>query len=332
MINRKSRQSGFSLIEMGVCLIIMSILLVGGMYLYKSYKRDREVVNEQASRERIVSALAEFVQKYDRFPCPADITLTPDSPNFGKEPSGCTSGSAPPTAVVSGMVPVYALNMPFQRATDIYSRKITYAVTESLTKTNGISNNAAIRVTSNNGETRNAQFVIVNHGSDGKGATSLLSSAPGLPCSGPAPDTENCDGDRDFNDFQYTGQQDPYNPNHFDDHLSYNLATKETSLWVMAPAASGMRISNKNNANVGIGKTMPNEKLHVSGDVKVDSGSDEIEVTATGKISADVVKDPETDDPLPGTGEIYSEKQIEAGTTMQGDRIRANVFSYETAP
>lgn len=326
MTCRKSQQSGFSLIEMGVCLLIMAVLLVGGMYLYKSYKRDREVVNEQATRERIVSAIAEFVQKNERFPCPADISLTPDSPDFGKEPSGCSSGSAPPNAVVSGMVPVYALNMPFQRAIDIYSRKMTYAVTQSLTKLNGISNNAAIRVTSNNGETRNAQFVLVNHGSDGKGAISLMSSTPGLPCTGPAPDVENCDGDRDFNDYQYSGMGDPYNPNHFDDHVSYNLATKETSLWVMAPAASGMRISNKNNANVGIGKTVPSEKLHVSGGVKVDSDSSEVEITATGKIITGA------DPAVVGSGEIYSEKQIEAGTIMQGDRIRANVFSYETAP
>lgn len=326
MTCRPSRQSGFSLVEMGVCLIIMSVLLVGGMALYKSYKRDREVVNEQVSRERIVSALAEFVQKYDRFPCPAAANLTPDSPDFGKEPSSCSSGSASPTSVLTGMVPVYALNLPFQRATDIYSRKITYAVTESLTKLNGLSNNAAIRVTSNNGEVRNAQFVIVNHGPDGKGAISLLSSAPGLPCSGPAPDVENCDGDRDFNDFQFSSQRDPLHANHYDDHISYNLATKETSLWVMAPAATGMRISNKNNANVGIGKTVPSEKLHVSGGVKVDSGSNEVEVTATGKITTGVVAGDA------GSGEIYSEKQIEAGTTMQGERIRANVFSYETSP
>ena len=325
MMQRRSQQAGFSLVEMGVCLIIMSVLLVGGMYLYKTYKRDREVVNEQISRERIVSALAEFVQKNDRFPCPAPINLTPDSADFGKEPAGCVATSPSATSVVSGMVPVYALNLPFQRATDIYSRKITYAVTESLVQTNGMSANAAIRVTSNNGEVRNAQFIIVNHGPDGKGATAVLSTTPGLPCTGTAPDVENCDGDRDFNDFQFARQNNPYDANHYDDHVSYNLATKETSLWVMAPSASGMRISNKNNANVGIGKTIPNEKLHVSGGVKVDSGTYEVKVTASGKIITGVTADP-------GSGEIYSEKQIEAGTTMQGDKIRATVFSYETPP
>ncbi|MBA4151158.1 MAG: prepilin-type cleavage/methylation domain-containing protein [Acinetobacter sp.] len=306
-------------------MIIMSILLVGGMYMYKTYKRDREVVNEQVSRERIVSAIAEFVQKYDRFPCPAPANLTPDSPDFGKEPAGCTAGGATPTAIVTGIVPVFALNMPFQRAADIYSRKLTYAVTESLVKINGISNNAAIRVTSNNGEVRNAQFVIVNHGADGKGATAVLSTTVGLPCTGTAPDVENCDGDRDFNDFQYAPQNDPYNANHYDDHLSYNLATKETSLWVMAPGANGSRISNKNNANVGIGKTIPDEKLHVSGGVKLDSGTEEVKVTATGKIITGVTG-------VAGSGEIYSEKQIEAGTTMQGERIRATVFSYDPPP
>lgn len=323
-MQRRSQQAGFSLVEMGICLLIMSVLLVGGMYIYKTYKRDREVVNEQVARERIVSALAEFVQKNDRFPCPAPINLTPDSTDFGKEPAGCSAGSAPPASVVSGMVPVYALNLPFQRATDIYSRKITYAVTESLTKVNGMSTNAAIRVTSNNGEVRNAQFVIVNHGPDGKGATSVMGTAPGIACGGPAPDVENCDNDRDFNDYQFSSQRDPFNANHYDDNISYNLMTKETSLWVMAPAASGMRISNKNNANVGIGKTMPSEKLHVSGGVKVDSVTNEVKVTATGKIITGVTA-------TPGSGEIYGEKQIEAGTTMQGDKIRATVFSYEPA-
>lgn len=321
-----SQQSGFSLIEMGLSLLILSVLLVGGMYMYKSYKRDRAIVNEQVARERIVSALADFVQRNDRFPCPAPANLTPDNADFGKEPAGCTAGAAGPNDIQTGMVPVFALNLPFQRATDIYSRKMTYAVTSSLAKINGASStNAAIRVHSNNGEVRNAQFIIVNHGPDGKGATSLLASGPGSPCSGTSPDQENCDGDRDFNDYLFAAQHNPYAANHFDDHVTYNLATKETSLWVLAPSASGMRISNKNNANVGIGRTMPMEKLHVSGGVKVDSDTSDVEVTATGKIITSNAGGP-------GSGDIYSDSTIEAGTSMQGEKIRAYVFSYETPP
>ncbi len=319
-------QTGFSLIEMGICLVILSVLMVGGLYLYKTYKRDRAIVNEQVARERIVSALAEFVQKYDRFPCPAPLNLTPNDADFGKEPAGCTIGAAGPTDITTGMVPVYALNLPFQRAMDIYSRKMTYAVTSALMKTNGANSpSAAIRVRSNNGETRTAQFIIVNHGPDGKGATALLSTTPGLPCTGTSPDAENCDGDRDFNDFLYAAQSDPYNTNHFDDHLTYNLATKETSLWVMAPTPDGMRISNKNNANVGIGKTIPTEKLHVNGSVKVDSASTDVKVSATGKIITHTSA-------TPGSGDIYSDSRLQAGTTMEGEKIRATIFTYEAPP
>lgn len=322
--NNHHRQRGFSLIEMGLSLVIMSALLIGGMYLYKGYKRDREVVNEQVARERIISAIAAFVQDNDRFPCPAPANLTPDDANFGKEPTGCSTGGAGPNDILTGMVPVYALDMPFQRALDIYSRKITYAVTESLTKINGVNSpDQAIRVTSNNGDVRNAQFIIVNHGSDGKGAITLTATAPGLACTGPAADVENCDGDRDFRDYQYAPTGGPYMANYFDDHVSYSLATKETSLWVMAPTSSGMRITNKNNANVGIGRTIPSEKLHVNGDVKIDSPSAEAEVSATGKLIANTTG-------TPGSGEIYSDKQIEAGTIVQGDKIRASVFSYDT--
>lgn len=318
----RNNQHGFSLIEMGISLVIISLLMVGGLYLYKSYKRDRNVVNEQAARERVISALDEFVQKYDRFPCPAPANLVPDSADFGKEPAGCSAGVAGPDAILTGMVPVYTLNLPFQRSLDIYSRKMTYAVTQALTKANGVNNPAAaIRITANNGEVRDAQFVLVNHGPDGKGAVALMAATPGLPCNGPADDVENCDEDRDFNDFLYAAQGTPYSPGHFDDRLSYTLASKETSLWMMAPSASGLRITNKNNANVGIGRTVPSEKLHVSGGVMIDSGSNEVEVTASGKITTSATT-------TPGSGEIHSEKQIEAGTTMQGDKIRAHIFTY----
>lgn len=311
---------------MGFSLVILGFLIVAALHMYKSYQSQREVSNEQATRERIVSALALFAEKNDRLPCPADPTLTPDDADFGKEPAGCSAGGPPPAgAYLTGMVPVSALDLPFRHAADSHSRKLTYAVTQALTKTNGMNDAAAIQVTNNNGETRLVPFIIVSHGADGKGAIGLMGRVAGIPCTGAAADVENCNGDQRFRDFQVSHAGGANGPDWFDDHVSYSLASRETSLWVAAPSPTGMVISNKNNANVGIGKTMPEAKLHVNGPVKVDSNAADVKVTATGTISAKTTG-------VAGTGDIVSEKELEAGTVMQGDKIKATVFTYDPPP
>lgn len=319
LCHTRASQSGFTLIEMAISMMILGFLLSGILHVYTSYKNDKAVREEFQTRERITSALAFYAEQNNRLPCPADPTLTPDNNDFGKEmTTGCPAGSG----VVQGMVPVHALNLPYHLAADFFDRKMTYAVTASLTQTDGFTDATAVRIVNKNGEERTVPFVLVNHGPDGKGARSLLSGAIGTACTGGAADIENCDGDAVFTDLDYATMNDVNSANHFDDRLVYSLYPRETSVWVAAPTASGLEIANKNNANVGIGEAQPKAKLHVNGTVAVDSLDDTVQVKASGQVFAGKTS-------ATAGGEIKSEDRVEAGTEMEGQKIRASVFFYE---
>ncbi|WP_435641448.1 type II secretion system protein [Micavibrio aeruginosavorus] len=305
-----SAQSGFTLIEMAISMMIIGLLISGSLHVYQSYKNDLAVREEQKTRERIVSALALFAEKNNRMPCPANPLLTPTDNDFGKENlAGCPAAAG----IVQGMVPVFALDLPFHLAADYFDRKMTYAVTASLTQTGGMTNAAAIRIVGPNGQERTAPFVLVNHGPDGKGARMLLSAAFSSACTGAAADVENCDGDDLFRDVPYATMTDATTANHYDDKVVYSLYAKETSVWVAAPTGAGMAIANKNDANVGIGITRPEEKLHVAGEILVDATDKAVEINASNQVKAD---------------NINSKNVVKAEEEITGNRVRASVFFY----
>lgn len=114
------RQRGFTLAELSIVLIIMS--LIGGIFLPMMFSvmDGQRAVTTRAKLAAIDAALVSFVAVNRRLPCPADGRL-----NAGTETSPCTN--------LYGVVPWVALGLSAQDIEDGWGNRITYRVDTKLT-------------------------------------------------------------------------------------------------------------------------------------------------------------------------------------------------------
>ena len=90
--------SGFTLIELSVVLAIMGVILYGSMSLLVVGIQTSQLNSTVATMDALEKALLNFRMAFGRLPCPADITLTTTSANYGVEAantSNTCSGSTP---------------------------------------------------------------------------------------------------------------------------------------------------------------------------------------------------------------------------------------------
>lgn len=100
----RSRYAGFSLLELSVVLLIISLVAAMGLGLGSNALKGADRVATQEKLAAIKKALNQFAQQNGYLPCPADRTLTPGNANYGVERrqySG-TGYSGPFTATFSG--------------------------------------------------------------------------------------------------------------------------------------------------------------------------------------------------------------------------------------
>ncbi|WP_435641450.1 type II secretion system protein [Micavibrio aeruginosavorus] len=111
-------------------------------------------------------------------------------------------------------------------AKDIYTTKLTYAVTRDATRLNPTEPAGNIRVINRNGNDATSapvHFVLVSHGPDMKGAYMDQSGAIGTACSGGALDVENCNNNATFRAMPFAGMGNGTDANHFDDRIEFSL-------------------------------------------------------------------------------------------------------------
>ena len=127
-------ESGFSLTELTIVLVIVSLLIALAMPVSTAYMTSE---NRSATTKRIANiqtALVNFTMANRRLPCSANGTLAFDHVDAGKETrdgSGyCTSNQA------SGVVPWRTLGMSAADGTDAWGNQITYRVGYTLTLDN----------------------------------------------------------------------------------------------------------------------------------------------------------------------------------------------------
>ncbi|MCE3255014.1 MAG: hypothetical protein K0R25_508 [Rickettsiaceae bacterium] len=152
----KSGRTGFSLIELAIVILIVSILITGSLTVSKT---SINVAKNKVTKEKmatIYDALTNFLNANRRLPCPSLLnvakggnsgtTTTPNNINYGQEVG--TTGGVVGTGVCSnaivattnapnlayGGVPFLALGLDPDMAEDGFGTKFTYVVDSRFTK------------------------------------------------------------------------------------------------------------------------------------------------------------------------------------------------------
>lgn len=199
---------GFTLVELSVVVLIAALMLGFGLKMLQGGTPKNCYPQTRMQMQDIQSALEHYVQHHGRYPRPARTDLGAGNGLFGAEAaSGITSSGG----VLIGALPVQVLDLPASHAADCWGKLFTYAVTDVLTTTMGYASGAYGAITVRHGPlasssvlTTTGAFVVVSHGEDGDGATTLTtgsSSTPGsCTVSGSKIDRQNCNGDATFFD------------------------------------------------------------------------------------------------------------------------------------
>ncbi|MGE0754273.1 MAG: type II secretion system protein [Alphaproteobacteria bacterium] len=185
------KKHGFTLIELSVVILILSIMLGGVMAIVTQNIRIQKNAEMAEKMETIREALLAYAKAYRRLPCPSDITQTIDSANFGVEgaPSGYTCNGGTPAAnyvtgtntVYGGGLPVKELGLPLEYAFDAWNNRFLYAVDATMVYSVSPLPFIANAPASGPGDivildreintiTNDAIYVVVSHGPNGHGA------------------------------------------------------------------------------------------------------------------------------------------------------------------
>lgn len=147
--SKTNSKSGFTLLEMGIVLLIISTIIGGGLAVF-SMSLERSRHSETQEKMKVLQkALLEYRRAFDRLPCPADMTTPYGSATYGIEngdPGHChgvnpflhwSYGSFAygwnKSDVYSGMVPTRALRLPDEAAIDAWGRRIRYVAARDMT-------------------------------------------------------------------------------------------------------------------------------------------------------------------------------------------------------
>lgn len=115
------QQQGFTLVEITIAMLVVSILLAGILMPLALQMELRRYADTKKTMDQINEALIGFVLINGRLPCPADPTIPDGSANAGVERAACATA-----ATKVGVVPWVTLNVG---ETDEWGRRFTYRVT-----------------------------------------------------------------------------------------------------------------------------------------------------------------------------------------------------------
>lgn len=229
-----SKNSGFTLIELSMVMIIIGLLAVAGLQAYGLYSKRQQIETTSDNIKAVQAALQKYQDDHGFYPCPADPT-----DKLGHA-TNCADPAPPGIKVVTaangqkvriGAVPLVDLDRTTKiasawQAQDGWKHRLTYAVTESMAINEMLfhAGNGGITVKEgdNGADTvSNVNIVVLSHGEDGAGAYTsdgVLVSA----CPTNSKDAENCNGD---DIFLSAKRSYALGTNYNDDYIDFNTAT-----------------------------------------------------------------------------------------------------------
>ncbi|WP_142849653.1 type II secretion system protein [Telmatospirillum sp. J64-1] len=121
----RTRQSGFTLIELSIVLVILGIIITMGVEFAHSARDHRRFKTTETKLSTIEEALVLYAARHRRLPCPADATSGTGSAHSmlsGNDVTGCANDQR------RGIVPWIDLGLPKDAAIDGWGNFITYRV------------------------------------------------------------------------------------------------------------------------------------------------------------------------------------------------------------
>lgn len=184
------KNSGFTLLELGLVLVVLSLLVSGFLSVATQNIRLAKKKELEMKLDAIEDAVISFRKANGYIPCPGDLALADSNANFGFQAQTvginiCTTGTPAATFndgsnTVAGMVPVRTLGLPDDYARDPWNGKFLYVVdkratdasTFSVAKLNDTSLIGSITVkdSGNFNITTTAVLAVVSFGQNGHGA------------------------------------------------------------------------------------------------------------------------------------------------------------------
>ncbi len=186
---RQPRKRGFTLIELSLVLMILSLLLSGILTITNQEVRRGKMAELKMKMTAIENALLQFRIANNRMPCPGNLTLVTTNANYGLEAStlgNCAVGGAITVTLrdggggrtVAGPIPVHTLKLPEDYMFDPWGGKFLYAVDRYSTQVNAFTTYdvynttiGSITVNGTNGQlTNRAVAILLSYGPNGHGA------------------------------------------------------------------------------------------------------------------------------------------------------------------
>ncbi len=300
--HEKSAESGFSLIEISILLIVIGFIFAP---IIRTIEHDIERDNHRRNSGLLSNANDSINKFYSNaggaYPCPASLTLDAEDAASGvsadctnlnnfrncTNPTWLTAGggvcrtsSIAGNAVIVGAVPYAEIGTDLENSLDVWGNKLIYVIpflnTDNLLTNNY--NGVRMQTLSSTGAViaaADAEMLLFSTGFSGVGGFTKEGnqvSACGLAVQGY--DNENCDFDNIF--FSNDGAFSRVPGAEFYDDITRSQTAVPATTWFehqSNPATGGAnnRFAITSSTRVGIGRNDPANSLHVNGGIRVES-------------------------------------------------------------
>jgi type II secretory pathway pseudopilin PulG len=194
-----SRAAGFTLVELAVVVLIITLLLGSILVPLSTQVEQRQISETQKALDRIRDAILGYAVTFGYLPCP-DLT-TGGGSNDGQEDvtgSNCTSaeGNVPWATLGVDNADPWGNRYRYRVDTDFTNRATRFSLTTSADLQICATQACAVELTSTTAGNR-AVAVILSHGRNGFGAINSVTNAAN-PAAASPDEQENADNDTRF--------------------------------------------------------------------------------------------------------------------------------------
>lgn len=143
-------RQGFSLVEVAILLLIAGGIAAASIMLGGAYLEGAEVRATRDNIKTVERAISAYALANKRLPCPADESISPSSPDYGKESASgagctalaagtcCTAATTTSGEVKRGVLPFQTLGVSQSLAYDAWGNRLSYFVDRRMTGENGL--------------------------------------------------------------------------------------------------------------------------------------------------------------------------------------------------